>query len=427
MKYDVIIAGAGIVGLSVAREFKNRFPQARIAMIEKETDVAKHASGRNSGVLHAGFYYTADSLKAKFTRDGNQAMKQYCAERGLEVNHCGKIVVATSEQELQGLEELKRRGERNGVELIWMDEHEVRQIDPNVKTYQKALYSPSTATVDPVKVCQSMKQDILSKGVDLFFNTKYMGHNGNEIRTNQGNFTCQYFINAAGLYADRISHDFGFGTNFRIIPFKGIYLKYIKNSTDVLTNIYPVPNLDNPFLGVHFTKTVDGSIKIGPTAIPAFWRENYRGLERFKPGELVQILFYMGKLFLTNSFQFRKLVFEEVKKYNKSNFIGLSLKMIKHLDHKGFGHFLQPGIRAQLLDKTTLQLVQDFVLEGDDRSIHILNAVSPAFTCSLPFAKYVVDQIEEKCPKLYKDREGQTERIPAGDDHDASAMHNFVP
>jgi len=164
----------------------------------------------------------------------------------------------------------------------------------------------------------------------------------------------------------------------------------------VSTNIYPVPNLANPFLGVHFTKTVDDSIKIGPTATPAFWRENYAGLKNFKVKELFNILFYEGKLFLHNSFNFRSLALEEMKKYMKSYFIHLSLKMVKQVDKKGFGSFMRPGIRAQLLNKETLELVQDFVVEGDENSFHILNAVSPGFTCAFPFSRYIVDEIVKK-------------------------------
>lgn len=396
MKYDYLIAGAGIIGLSIARQLKRTYPEARIGIIEKEPDVAKHSSGRNSGVLHAGFYYTADSLKAKLTRDGNRAMKQYCEDNGLTINRCGKLVVATDEVELKGLEELKRRAERNGVRLEWVDEAQVNEIDPNVKTFKKALYSPDTATVNPVEVCQCIKKEITALGVELMFDTCYEKAVGSEIRTNRGSFATEYFINTAGLYADQIAHDFGFGQQYTIMPFKGIYLKYTKNKTDVTTNIYPVPNLRNPFLGVHFTKTVDGVIKIGPTAIPAFWRENYGGLHRFKLKEFIEVSYYMCKLFITNSFGFRRLAFEEMRKYSKSNFIGMSMKMVNHLEHSGFGHFLQPGIRAQLLHKDTLELVQDFVLEGDQRSMHVLNAVSPAFTCSFPFASYVVEQIATK-------------------------------
>jgi L-2-hydroxyglutarate oxidase LhgO len=397
MPYDYLIAGAGIIGLAVARELIRRHPGAKIAVIEKEADIAQHASGRNSGVLHAGFYYSADSLKARFTRDGNRMMKEFCKQNGIPVNECGKLVVAADESELEGLEELKRRADRNGVTLHWVDEQEASRIEPNARTCRKALYSPDTASVDPAEVCRCMQKEAERMGVEFFFETRYIGRAGEQaIRTNKGDFPFRYFVNCAGLYADRIAHDFGFGTDYTIIPFKGIYLKYAKNKTDVGTNIYPVPNLGNPFLGVHFTKTADGSVKIGPTAIPAFWRENYKGFSRFRLGECLQILYYEAKLFLTNSFGFRRLAFEEMKKYRKPHFIQQSLQLVKSLDPNGFGDFLRPGIRAQLLNKKTLELVQDFVLEGDSRSMHVLNAVSPAFTCSLPFAAYVADQIEEQ-------------------------------
>jgi L-2-hydroxyglutarate oxidase len=177
-----------------------------------------------------------------------------------------------------------------------------------------------------------------------------------------------------------------------MIPFKGLYLKYTKNTTDVKTNIYPVPNLKNPFLGVHFTKTVHGDIKIGPTAIPAFWRENYHLNTGFNPGEMSEVLFYESKLFLTNAFGFRGLAFDEMQKYIKSHFIKLAQNMVQSIDPAGFTEFTKPGIRAQLLDKQTLNLVQDFVVEADAKSVHVLNAVSPAFTCAFPFSKHIVDQ-----------------------------------
>lgn len=392
-KYDYIIIGAGIIGLTIARELKKREPEVSICILEKESDVAAHASGRNSGVLHAGFYYSANSLKAKFTKDGNQAMRAYCKLNGLQLNECGKLVVAKDETELAGLEELKLRADINGVQLIWMNEQEIASIDPNAKTYRKALYSPTTASVDPVEVCRTLKRENVENGVEFHFLTKYRKHRGDLLVTSSGTFKYNYLINCAGLYADSIAHDFGFGEKYTIIPFKGIYLKYTKNKTDVVTNIYPVPNLKNPFLGVHYTKTVDGSIKIGPTAMPAFWRENYQGLQGFNLKEFLQIVGFELKLFITNSFHFRRLAFQEMRKYIKSYFVGLGMGMVKEIDPKGFGHFLRPGIRAQLLNVETLELVQDFVIEGDKRSMHVLNAVSPAFTCSMPFAAYVVDHI----------------------------------
>ncbi|TVY01116.1 L-2-hydroxyglutarate oxidase [Cohnella terricola] len=393
---DYFIIGAGIMGLTIARELKKRYPHKAVCVAEKEAEVAMHASGRNSGVLHAGFYYTSDSLKARFTREGNKAMSRYCEENGLKINKCGKIIVANDEGELAGLEELKRRGDRNGVELIWLSAEEARKMDSNVRTHIKALYSPNTSSVDPMQVCRRMQVENEQNGVEFLFHTIYLRHDNNRIFTNRGVYECEFVINAAGLYADKIAHDYGFGKKYTIIPFKGIFLKYNKNKSDVVTNIYPVPNLENPFLGVHFTKTVDNSIKIGPTAIPVFWRENYSGFHRFNAREFIQIIYYQAKLFRKNAFNFRRLAFEEMKKYKKKHLIDLSFKMINQLDPKGFDGSLKPGIRAQLLNKETLELVQDFVLEGDHQSIHILNAVSPAFTCSIPFAEHVVNEIAKK-------------------------------
>ncbi|TNJ60639.1 L-2-hydroxyglutarate oxidase [Paenibacillus hemerocallicola] len=405
-QYDYVVIGAGIIGLTIALELKSRYPDASIAVAEKESDVAYHASGRNSGVLHAGFYYTANSLKAKFAREGNRAMQQYCRSRGLAVNPCGKLVVAGDEEELRGLEELKRRGDANGVELHWMSEEDIRKVDPNARTFRKALFSPTTVTVDPLQVCMSMKRDALGLGIDLHFDAKYEGRWEEGIMTGKGPIRAAYVVNAAGLYADRIARDYGFGERYTIIPFKGMYVKYVKNKTDIRTNIYPVPNLANPFLGVHYTKTVDGSIKIGPTAIPAFWREQYRGFSRFKLGEFLHILYYEAKLFVTDSFRFRRLAFQEMKKYFKPHFVRLSMKLAGNVDPDGFGPFMRPGIRAQLLDKKTLELVQDFIVEGDDRSMHVLNAVSPAFTCSIPFAAYVVDTIAARRSAQGSEMEG---------------------
>jgi len=198
-------------------------------------------------------------------------------------------------------------------------------------------------------------------------------------------------INAAGLYADKIARDFGFSGNYIIIPFKGVYLKDKLNLAGLTTNIYPVPNLANPFLGVHYTLTVAGEAKIGPTAIPAFWRENYQGLDNFRIAEMLQIFNYETRLFLTNAFGFRTLAWPEIRKYNRTHFLDLARKLTDNINYEGFKEWSRPGIRAQLLDTRTLELVQDFVVEGNETSIHILNAVSPAFTSSMPFAEWVVE------------------------------------
>jgi len=390
---DYLIIGAGIVGMAIARDLIHRFPDSAILVLEKEPDVAYHSSGRNSGVLHAGFYYTANSLKAKFTRDGNAQMRQYCYDNHLRINECQKVVVAKNEAELPALFELEKRGKVNGVEVRIIDEKELALIDPNVKTFQYALFSPTTATVDPVEVTQAIRKELELKGVKILFNNGYQKKlDTHTISSRDGStITATKIINAAGLYADKVARDFGYSGDYTIVPFKGVYLKYHGNEKPTKTNVYPVPNLKNPFLGVHFTVTVDGTVKIGPTSMPAFWRENYHGFSKFKFPELVSILGWESRLFATNAFGFRNLAMDEIKKYNKKYFASLALDLVKKMDVAGFDEWGKPGIRAQLLNIHTKELVMDFVVEGDKDSIHVLNSVSPAFTCSFPFAKWVVD------------------------------------
>jgi len=397
--YDYLIIGAGIIGLAVAKTLIEKYPNAKIVIIEKEKDVGYHSSGRNSGVLHAGFYYTANSLKAKFTRDGNREMTKFCEDNNLSINKCKKVVVATNEEELKTLKELYDRGIKNSVEVELIDEEKLNSLYPNVKTYKKALFSPTTSSINPVEILEFLKKYLIQKGVEFRFDEAYNTNlNNNEILTSKKNrIKAKKIINAAGLYADKIAKDFGYSKNYTIIPFKGIYLKYTKQDMPITTNIYPVPNLKNPFLGVHYTITVDNHIKIGPTAIPAFFRENYEGFKNFKLDEFLEIIKYEIKLFVTNSFGFRNLAFEEMRKYYKPYFVSLATKMVKKIDKDGFNEWSKPGIRAQLMDINTLELLQDFVVEGDKNSVHILNAVSPAFTSSFPFARYIVEEyIESK-------------------------------
>ena len=382
-KYDYLIVGAGIIGMTIAYKLKEKNDSCSIAIIDKEDSVAKHASGRNSGVLHAGFYYSAESLKAKFTIDSNVKMKQFCKEHNIFVNETQKIVVAKDEKELEGIYELQKRAEANGVETSIISQEEVAKIDGNIKTYQKALYSPSTASVDPKEVCFKLQKVLEKSGVEFYVNTPF----------HKSTLTYDYLINSAGAYADKIAKQFGLAKNYTMLSFKRIYLKYMENKTDIKTNIYPVPNLANPFLGVHYTVTVDGSIKIGPTAIPSFWRENYKGMDNFNLYEMLEILYYESKLFVLNAFNFRTLAISEMKNYSNKIFIQKAKDMV----HK-IGRDFKPipaGIRAQLLNVKTNELIQDFVVEHTHGSTHILNAVSPAFTCSFAFAEYVVNEINK--------------------------------
>lgn len=390
---DFLIVGSGIVGMTTAKKLLDRSPGAKITVIDKEPGPALHTSGRNSGVLHAGFYYAADSLKAKFTRDGNRLMKAYCREKNIPLHECGKLVVASEESEVEGLKELKRRGDVNGVDVSLISTAEAEKIEPNVRTVEMALHSPTTASVDPKAVCAALYSDLKALGVEFRFNAAFKSRKGTAIATAAGEIEAGYLINCAGLYADEVALSYGVGGDYVMMPFKGVYLKWSGERLPVRTNIYPVPNLKNPFLGVHFTITADGHVKIGPTAIPAFWRENYSGLAHFSFGEAMQVMGYESLLFAKNSFGFRALAFEEMRKYKKSHLVACASKMVKALDGSGFKEWGTPAIRAQLMHKKTLKLEQDFILEKAENSLHVLNAVSPGFTCSWPMAEHIVASV----------------------------------
>lgn len=392
---DFLVIGGGIVGINVARELKKKFSDAHVILIEKESQCAEHASGRNSGVLHAGFYYNADSLKAKFTRSGNELLTEYCIHKKLPLKKCGKLVVAKDANDLTRLDELLKRGRANGVALEAITEQEALKIEPRVKTFERAIFSPTTSSVDPAQVTLAMKEDAVSEGVKIHTGVCYLKKLKNgDIQTSAGTYSVRYVVNSAGLYADKIAIDFGFSQEYRILPFKGIYLYSEESAGAIRTNVYPVPDLGNPFLGVHFTVTVNGCAKIGPTAIPAFWREQYSGLERFKGDEFLEILLREMGLFLFSGFDFRKLALEEIRKYSRSRMVFFASALLRNVRLEDYQRWGRPGIRAQLVHIKKQKLVMDFVIQGNDKSLHILNAVSPGFTCAIPFARYVCDQIE---------------------------------
>jgi L-2-hydroxyglutarate oxidase LhgO len=393
---DILVVGGGIVGLAVARAARSRWPDSSVVLLEKEPEVGLHGSGRNSGVLHAGFYYSADSLKARFSRDGTRQWTELCLERGLAINRCGKLVVAKGPEELDGLGELKKRGDRNGVHLEEVSEEEAREIDPAAKTFERALFSPTTASVDPAQVTRALASDALEAGVEMVFNVRALGRKGKALATTAGTYEPGYLINGAGLYADKLAQSYGFGEDLEILPFKGVYLYGDPQEKRPRVHIYPVPKLSRPWLGVHYTIGVQGQVKIGPTAIPAFWRENYKGLENLNLREAFSILAVEAGLFLRNDFEFREIALEEMMKYLRRVLVKQGAVLVDGTPMASFRTWGKPGIRAQLFHKKERKMLMDFVLEGDGRSIHVLNAVSPAFTCALPFAEFVLDEVEAR-------------------------------
>jgi len=376
----VLIVGSGIVGMSMAKSWIEKNPDDEVIIIDKEYKECFHASGRNSGILHAGFYYTTDSLKAKLTAKGNRLLKEFCQEHDIYVKNSGKLVVAKNEEEVEVLKELEKRSIANNAGAYLITEEEASKIDPNAKTYKYALYSPNTAAVNPREVCKKLKEVLAQKGVKFIFNMPFEKYNE----------SYDFLINAAGLYADKIAHNFGVGLEYTMLPFKGLYMKYL-GEDKIKTQIYPVPNIKNPFLGVHFTLMANDTIKIGPTAIPAFWRENYSGFLRFNFQEFIEIISLELKLFFTNEW-FRDLALYEMRYYYPPNLINEAKKLVKRL--RGEFKSLPSGIRAQLLDINENKLIMDFLVKTKDNQIHILNAVSPAFTASFAFSEYILENYE---------------------------------
>lgn len=257
------------------------------------------------------------------------------------------------------------------------------------------MFSPTTSTADPAQVLAAMEQDALHEGLVIHQRAAYLGRANGGLLTRAGDFEAGYVVNAAGLYADRVARDFGFSEDYRIVPFKGLYLDSEEPPGALRTNVYPVPDLRNPFLGVHLTVTVSGKAKIGPTAIPAFWREQYQGLENFKFGEFVEILWRDLGLLLFAGFDFKRLAAEETLKYFRARLVALASRLLEGVKVADYRHWGRPGLRAQLLNVKTRKLEMDFVIQGNGRSLHVLNAVSPAWTCALPFARHVCDEVQK--------------------------------
>lgn len=387
---EILIIGAGIIGLTLARELV-RQGYGDILVVEKEPEPGKHASGRNSGVLHAGIYYSPDSLKALSCLNGNRLMKEYCREKGLPLMQGGKVIVARSSEELQTLEELFRRAVTNGARVELIDEYQLALVEPNAWTVEQALLSHDTAVVDPKAVLKSLRQDLEATGkVRILCSCRLTGLKGSSTAvTSRGMVRFRRVINAAGAYCDRVAALFGIGSQYRLIPFKGLY-RVLKPGAPytVNSNIYPVPDIRNPFLGVHFTRSVHGEVYLGPTAIPAFGRENY-GVFSGIDTEALTIAAEDALLFCANA-QFRSVAISEPKKYFPSYFFRDAARLVKQLAPEDIASSSKVGIRPQLVNWETKQLVMDFMVYADGDSVHILNPISPAFTSSMDLAQKVV-------------------------------------
>lgn len=388
-----LIIGAGIVGMTIARELVARGIND-ILIIDKEADVGVHASGRNSGVLHAGIYYHTDSQKAAFCHGGSTLMKAFCDENQIPVNRCGKVIVTRTKKEVETLHTLYERAKANGASVSLISEDQLNDVEPLAKTVDQALLSHDTAVVNPKQVVTALKNELISAKVNFIFNCEFIDRKSKAaVTTTAGDIEFRYCINASGAHGETIAEAFDVGKDYRSLPFKGTYQVFTPGA-DGLTvngNIYPVPDLRNPFLGVHFTRSASGEIYVGPTAIPCFGRENYHGLKGIG-AECLPIVYRSIAMFIKHP-GFRHAALTEPRKYIREFIYRDAAKLVKNIDRSQLVSCQKVGIRPQLIHWPTKQLVMDFLFEQTDNSLHILNAISPAFTCSMSMAKHLVNQV----------------------------------
>lgn len=387
---EFLIVGAGIVGITLARELLEQGAD-KIIIMEKEAGLGFHASGRNSGVLHAGIYYPPHTLKAQLCLKGNLLLQEYCTKKGLPLLKAGKVIVARNQNELPTLLHLHDQAKENGAKVELIDETQLVSIEPNAKTFQKALYSHYTAMVDNKAILNSLYQDLLqTQRVSFLFNAELKKLKDEfTAESSQGDIRFKQFVNTAGAYADKVAHLFNVGKEYYFIPFKGIYQKLKPEKAHLVNgNIYPVPNLENPFLGVHFTRNIHGDVYVGPTAIPAFGRENY-GILQGIDKEMLNIIKNEIILYCSNPL-FRKVAHEEPKKYIAKYFYRDARRLVKELQPDWLTRATKVGIRPQLINVQDKKLMMDFLVVQEKHSLHVLNAISPAFTSSMAFAKYIV-------------------------------------
>jgi L-2-hydroxyglutarate oxidase len=395
-RYDVAIIGAGIVGLATGLKLTERFPRARVVIVDKETRIAAHQTGHNSGVIHSGIYYRPGSYKARQCSEGKAMMREFCAQHAIKVIDCGKVIVAISPDELPRLQTLYERAQANGVPVEMIEPDRLREIEPHAAGI-RGIWSPTTAIVDYVEVAEAMARDLRQRGVEI-----ELGAGVTQIaRTSEGvdlwatrrAVLAKRLINCSGLYSDVVARLGGAKPEVQIVPFRGEYYMIRPDRRHLVrTLIYPVPDPEFPFLGVHFTNTVHGEVEAGPNAVLAFAREGYT-FGRVRPMELGQTLTYSG-------------MWHMARKYWKTG----SYEMYRSLSKKAFVKALQrlvpeiqpddvvrggAGVRAQAVAPDG-SLVDDFRIVADDTGIHVLNAPSPGATASLSIGQHIAGLAAER-------------------------------
>jgi L-2-hydroxyglutarate oxidase LhgO len=395
-RYDLVIIGGGIVGLATALAVTRRYPKLTLAVLEKEDRLAAQQTGHNSGVIHSGIYYKPGSLKAQTCVTGAQALVAFCEEHGISYERCGKVVVATSVDELPRLEELFRRGTANGVAGMEMIGPErLRELEPHA-TGIKALHVPTTGIIDFPRVAQTYARLVEERGgaIKLRHEVRNIRQQatGIVLDTAQGEIHGQFLLNCGGLHCDRIARLAGARIDMQIVPFRGEYYTIAPQRRSLVKNlIYPVPDPALPFLGVHFTRTIDGLVEAGPNAVLAFAREGYRKTD-FVASELSGTLTFSGFWRMARKY-WRTGIGEMYRSYSKKAFLTALQRLLPELQEQD----LQPGgsgVRAQAIAATGA-LVDDFVITAAGKTLHVLNAPSPGATASLAIGQTILARMTE--------------------------------
>ena len=395
-QYDVVVVGGGIIGLATSMKLTQDFPNLKVAVLEKEKEVAQHQTGHNSGVIHAGIYYAPGSQKANFCSTGGKLLRDFCDEYGIAYDMCGKLIVATDDSEVPQLEELFKRGTENGAQgLRMVNQEEIKDIEP-YSAGVKAILSPNTGIIDYFEVSQAYATRMRENGGDLLTNVEVISIENKDglvyIDTTSGTVVAKYVLNCAGLHADTVARMMGVDVGVKIVPFRGEYFSIIPEKEHMVKGlIYPVPNPSMPFLGVHFTRRINGSVEAGPNAVLAFAREGYKKTD-VNLKDTLGTLSYAG--FWKMSAKYWKVgMHEQYRSLVKGVFVKSLQKLMPEITGDDLGN-PGAGVRAQVIDSNG-GLLQDFAIEASANAIHVLSAPSPGATSSLTISEYIVDLAQE--------------------------------
>ncbi len=393
-QYDVVVIGGGIVGLSTAWQLQQKYPTWRIAVVEKESQVAHHQTGHNSGVIHAGVYYAPGSLKAQFCKEGAAATKAFCQQHDIPFDECGKLLVATNNIELERMDALFERCQTNDLEVHKLSKEELLKREPNI-VGEGALFVPSTGIVNYRQVCDKLAQIFEEQGGELLLQTcvEHMveREEGIEVTTNKGNLEARYLVSCAGLMADRVTKMLGIKTDFQIVPFRGEYYQLPSHHNQVVNHlIYPIPDPDLPFLGVHLTRMIDGSVTVGPNAVQGWKREGY-GKINISMSDMATMLSFAGYWRLIKGY-WKIGLKETYNSWFKSGYLKEVQKYCPSVQRSDLTPY-PAGIRAQAV-MSDGSLVHDFLFAQSKRSLHVCNAPSPAATSAFPIGKYITEKLD---------------------------------